>query len=170
MVYGRPNTARNAFALLVQALRKWVILMQEDVSEWRVISAGEQHKRVELGKGVVLEPVGKLTIEEYAKTLEESYAGVSLMVSPHPSYPPLEMSVFGVTVITNSYANKDMSEFNRNIVSLKDASPYSIAEHLKEICDNFKSEKTIDLAQNQKYCFEENSFPFMDQIKDNLLN
>ena len=170
LVYGRPNTARNAFALLVQALRKWVILMQEDVSEWRVISAGEQHKRVELGKGVVLEPVGKLTIEEYAKTLEESYAGVSLMVSPHPSYPPLEMSVFGVTVITNSYANKDMSEFNRNIVSLKDASPYSIAEHLKEICDNFKSEKTIDLAQNQKYCFEENSFPFMDQIKDNLLN
>lgn len=170
LVYGRPNTARNAFSLLVQALRKWVLLMEEDVSEWRVISAGEQHRKVDLGRGVVLEPVGKLTIEEYAKTLEESYAGVSLMVSPHPSYPPLEMAVFGVRVITNSYANKDMSEFNQNIVSLKDASPYSIAEHLKEICDRFESDQVLDLSQNQKYCYGEDSFPFMEQIKDNLIN
>lgn len=170
LVYGRPNTARNAFSLLVQALRKWVLLMEEDASEWRIISAGEQHRRVDLGRGVVLEPVGKLTIEEYAKTLEESYAGVSLMISPHPSYPPLEMAVFGVRVITNSYANKDMSEFNRNIVSLEDASPYSIAEHLKEICDCFESEQVLDLSQNQKYCYGEDSFPFMEQIKDDLLN
>lgn len=170
IVYGRPNTARNAFSLLVQALRKWVTLMDGDASEWRVISAGEQHRKVDLGRGVVLEPVGKLTIEEYAKTLEESYAGVSLMVSPHPSYPPLEMAVFGVQVITNSYANKDMSEFNRNIVSLKDASPYSIAEHLKEICDRFESDQVLDLSKNQKYCYGKDSFPFMEQIKDTLLN
>ncbi len=168
LVYGRPNTARNAFALLVQALKKWVEI-QQDVSEWRILSAGEEHKKVDLGKGVVLESVGKLTIDEYAKTLEESYAGVSLMVSPHPSYPPLEMSVFGVKVITNSYANKDMSGFNDNIVSLSDASPYNISEKLREICNNYKREQEIDLSKNKEYCFGENSFSFIEKIKEQLI-
>ena len=67
--------------------------------------------------------VGKLTLQEYAKTLEESYAGISLMASPHPSYPPLEMSVFGVKVITNTFANKDLKDFNSNIVSLNNIVP-----------------------------------------------
>lgn len=39
----------------------------------------------------------------------DTYAGISLMSSPHPSYPPLEMSVFGIKVITNNYSNKDLS-------------------------------------------------------------
>ena len=104
LVYGRPSVERNAFKVLVESLKKWVS-MQEDASSW-TLSAGEMHPPVYLGEGMYLESVGKLTIEEYAKVLRESYAGVSLMVSPHPSYPPLEMSVFDVKVVTNGYRNK----------------------------------------------------------------
>lgn len=168
LIYGRPNTSRNAFALVVEALRKWV-WMQEDVSEWRVISAGEEHPKVDLGNGMILQSVGKLTIEEYAKTLEESYAGISLMVSPHPSYPPLEMSVFGAKVITNSYANKDLSKFNDNVISLNDASPTNIANELKNVCDDYHEIKTLDYSRNKEYCCEENSFMFMEELINDLM-
>lgn len=136
IVYGRPSTERNAFALVVAALQAWCA-QQEDAEEWTVYSAGEQHDDVELGKGVFLKSVGKLTIEEYANVMLETYAGISLMVSPHPSYPPLEMSTFGIKTITNCYGNKDLSSFNDNIISLKSAAPVNIAKHLCEICDAY---------------------------------
>ena len=59
------------------------------------------------------------------------------MVSPHPSYPPLEMSVFDVKVITNNYGNKNISGFSENIISVDNASPVQIAHELKKICEQY---------------------------------
>ena len=148
IVYGRPTTARNAFELLVYSLRQWASI-QPDASEWTVLSAGEAHKDIELGNGVCLHSVGKLPLEEYAKVLLESYAGVSLMVSPHPSYPPLEMAAFGVKVITNCYGNKDLRDFSANVTSLKVASEQSISEALEEICCNYSG--TGIITANEAY-------------------
>lgn len=163
LVYGRPNTPRNAFELLVEGLRRWVE-MQPDVETWTVLSAGETHGNVELGRGKYLKSVGKLSIQNYAAILEETYAGVSLMVSPHPSYPPLEMAVFGVRVITNQYANKDLASFHGNIVSLDEVSPYSIADALVKICQEYTVEKEITTEGNKEYCMGGNVFPFMDEL------
>lgn len=148
LVYGRPSTARNAFELLVYSLRQWVSI-QSDASEWIVISAGEAHKDIELGNGVRLHSVGKLSLEEYAKVLLESYAGISLMVSPHPSYPPLEMAAFGVKVITNCYGNKDLQAFSANITSLQTASEQTISEALGRICRNYSGTGVI--TANEAY-------------------
>lgn len=142
IVYGRPSTERNAFALLVAGLKLWRE-KQGDASEWELLSAGEGHDDVDLGDGVVLKSMGKLSLEEYAQTMLDTYAGVSLMVSPHPSYPPLEMSTFGIKTITNCYANKDMSSFNDNIVSLKSCSPYDIANALCSICENYNGKGSV---------------------------
>jgi hypothetical protein len=163
IVYGRPGTERNAFNLLVAALRKWVYL-QPDIEEWEVFSAGEMHKAVALGNGKELVSVGKLSIEEYAKLLEESYAGVSLMCSPHPSYPPLEMSVFGVKTITNTYGNKDLSTFNDNMVSLNNTSPQNIANHLLEICKGYTPE-AAKITGNESYIRNDHVFDFVEEIK-----
>ena len=166
LVYGRPGTERNAFKLIVAALRRWVE-QQQDIEEWTILSAGEQHAKVDLGRGKYLQSVGKLTLQEYAKTLEESYAGISLMASPHPSYPPLEMSVFGVKVITNTFANKDLKDFNSNIVSLNNISPSHIAKELKKICDNYRMIVPHEMT-NQEYCDNENVFDFIKEIKQIL--
>lgn len=166
LVYGRPSVERNAFSLLVSGLKKWVQL-QEDISDWQILSAGEYHLPVELGKGKELVSVGKLSIEEYANTLLESYAGISLMSSPHPSYPPLEMSVFGVKVITNTYANKDLATFNSNIISLSDISATNIARELKAQCDNYKEQYNLQIL-NPDYVNNESIFNFTDQILQNL--
>jgi glycosyltransferase involved in cell wall biosynthesis len=163
VVYGRPGTERNAFNLLVAALRKWVYL-QPDIEEWEVLSAGELHKAVALGNGKELVSVGKLSIEEYAKLLEESYAGISLMCSPHPSYPPLEMSVFSVKTITNTYGNKDLSSFNDNMVSLSNTSPLNIANHLLEICKGYTPE-VAKITGNESYISNDHVFDFVEEIK-----
>ena len=66
------------------------------------------------------------------------------MVSPHPSYPPLEMSTFGVKVITNTYGNKDLSNFNDNISSLTNCSPEEISVRLHELCQSEDGKCILD--------------------------
>lgn len=166
LLYGRPGTERNAFKLIVAALKKWV-WVQQDVEEWEILSAGEWHEPVKLGNGKILRSVGKLTIEEYAQMLAESYAGISLMASPHPSYPPLEMSVFGIKVITNTFANKDLKGFNHNIVSLSNISPNNIVRNLQKICDNYRIIVPHEQT-NQEYCKNDNVFSFIKEIGDVL--
>ena len=70
------------------------------------------------------------------------------MVSPHPSYPPLEMSTFGVKTITNSFENKDLTYFNPNIISLDNCTPNAIAKKLSEICDKYGNEETVCYTNN----------------------
>ena len=139
LVYGRPSVDRNAFALVVESLKIWVKKFP-NAKEWEIYSAGEEHDSVDLGSDCVLQSLGKLTLENYAKTMLDTYAGLSLMVSPHPSYPPLEMSTFGVKLITNCYANKDLNGFNPNIICVKSCSPDVIAEKLCNICENYHGE------------------------------
>lgn len=168
IVYGRPSTERNAFALVVAALQAWCV-QQKNAEEWTVYSAGEQHDDVELGKGVFLKSVGKLSIEEYANVMLETYAGISLMVSPHPSYPPLEMSTFGIKTITNCYGNKDLSSFNDNIISLKSAAPVNIAKHLCEICDAYDGKGKV--VKNGAYVEKRSVFgDVIDAIANSLEN
>ena len=136
LIYGRPSTARNAFELLVYALKIWRKEM-EHPEEWTVLSAGELHDDVSIGDNMVLHSVGKLTLEEYASMMLDTYAGVSLMVSPHPSYPPLEMASFGIKTITNRYGNKNLSDFSDNMVSLNTCSPREIALTLTQLCRSY---------------------------------
>ena len=145
LLYGRPKTARNAFELIVESLREW-IKIQEDAKEWRILSAGEEFSDITLAEGIKIESVGKLTLEEYAQVMLETKVGISLMVSPHPSYPPLEMSTFGVKVITNTYNNKNLHNFNENIVSIDNCSASSIAFKLHELCCDSQLENQPQLC------------------------
>lgn len=162
LVYGRPSVDRNAFSIVVSSLKKWVE-NQKDIEDWKILSAGEYHLPVDLGRGKELVSVGKLTIEQYAQTMLDTYAGISLMSSPHPSYPPLEMSVFGIKVITNNYSNKDLSSFNSNITSVASASPSVIAAKLNEICDGYSKEVEIK-NENPDYIENTHVFDFISDI------
>ena len=155
IVYGRPSVQRNAFAILIAALKKWAT-MQNDAQEWSVYSLGEAHDDIALTDNLILRSKGKLSLEDYARFLLESYAGVSLMVSPHPSYPPLEMSAFGVKTITNSYANKDLSDFSKNIISLHKCTPDTIAERLVKICTDYSGSGELDVSE--KYVQNDSCF------------
>lgn len=132
VVYARPGTPRNAFTLICEALRIWG-WSDPASKEWDVVAPGELTEDIDLGP-LRMRALGKLSIDAYAELLSTSAVGLSLMVSPHPSYPPLEMAAFGMGVVTNTYANKDLSTFSENIRSIPVMSPEAIADALKTLC------------------------------------
>jgi len=146
LVYGRPRTDRNAFALIVAALCLWV-KGYPAASEWQVLSAGEHFAPIELGQGCQLKSVGKLGIDAYASLLSRSAVGLSLMISPHPSYPPLEMAAFGVRVVTNGFANKDLSRLSSFLTSVDQPGPASLCQALSGLVRDFDAHESVSVAR-----------------------
>ncbi len=62
LVYGRPGTERKAFNLVVAALKKWV-MMQPDIEEWEILSAGEMHRSIPLETAKSLSPLESLQLK-----------------------------------------------------------------------------------------------------------
>ena len=135
LIYGRPSELRNAFEIIRYSLEKWSRSYQK-AKDWEIISLGEGFEDIELPNNKIVSK-GKVSLDEYAEYMLNAYAGISLMVSPHPSYPPLEMSTFGVRTINNQFENKDLSSFNDNIISIKSCSPDLIVSELTRICDEY---------------------------------
>lgn len=136
LAYGRPGTERNAFSLLVAALRLWAHQYSQ-ASQWRILAAGEDFSPIDLGNGCQLHSVGKLGIDAYADLLCRTAVGLSLMVSPHPSYPPLEMAAFGARVVTNRFANKDLSRVSPSLVAAQPPNPEGFAKALLALTRGF---------------------------------
>jgi O-antigen biosynthesis protein len=166
IIYGRPSVDRNCFPLIIEALREWVLL-QPIPGDWQLTSVGETHPAIDLGNGIILKSVGKLSLQEYAHLLSESAIGVSFMVSPHPSYPPLEMAHSGLLTLTNSYANKNLSKFHENVTSLQMLSPNAIAEALLILTNRFVTDSTVGLRGKSympHYTDSSYQFPFLDDL------
>ena len=166
LVYGRPSKPRNGFGLIVDGLRAW-LAASPDAGDWRLVSVGEAHPDIDLGGGVVLRSIGKLSMAAYAELLRTSAIGISLMISPHPSYPPLEMSHLGLLVLTNRFGEKDLSTWHTNIVSLRSATANGLAEDLAMLCRRFDADPTTgDHGESLVPAFLETGpqFPFVDEL------
>lgn len=144
LVYGRPQIARNAFSILQRGLELWA--GRPEAQGWRVVSAGLKHADIPLGAGLRLVSLGKLPLDSYGKLLRQTAVGISLMSSPHPSYPPLEMAHFGIRTLTNRYPCKDLAQRHGNIVSLPDVLPETLAETLAATCAAFDADPGGGLA------------------------
>jgi hypothetical protein len=64
------------------------------------------------------------------------------MVSPHPSYPPLEMASLGMLVLTNRFGTKDLSTWHANIASLDDVRAPAFAAALDGLVERFAADPT----------------------------
>lgn len=136
LVYGRPGAPRNCFSAIQKGVTLWAKRYPEYI-DWEVLSVGLPHRPFPLGDGRRVRSIGKLPLDAYAELLRETAVGLSLMSSPHPSYPPLEMAHFGVITITNRYANKDLSSAHDNIISISDIMSETIAEAIAVACKKF---------------------------------
>jgi GT2 family glycosyltransferase len=115
--YGREEIERNLFPTGVVALADAIDQGVLDPKEWEFVSAGQPHAPINLARGAALVSVGKMSLTDYAKFLSTVDVGLSLMLSPHPSYPPLEVTAAGALCITNNYENKDLSKLSPNIIT-----------------------------------------------------
>lgn len=165
LVYGRPAVERNCYPAVEKGVRAWAERYPE-FSNWEIVSAGLSHRPLPLGKGRVMTSAGKLAMEQYGELLLTSAAGLSLMSSPHPSYPPLEMANFGLWTVTNSYTNKDLTRSHQNIISIDNIAPDTIADALAQACRNFESDPESGWrGKSLRPSFlETKPFEFLDQL------
>lgn len=132
LVYGRPTVARNAFELICAALRQWQQRDPTRASRWHIVFLGEAFESP-LAYPVQNATVeGKVSLEAYADHLNRAAVGVSLMVSPHPSYPPLEMAEAGLKTIANGYPGKDLRARFPDIVSIVELDIGALADAIEE--------------------------------------
>jgi O-antigen biosynthesis protein len=170
VVYGRPGTPRNAFPAIVDGLLAWRA-GDPRAAEWTIVSVGQVHPEIDLGGGVVVRSIGKLDLDAYASLLREAAIGISLMVSPHPSYPPLEMAYLGMLVLTNRFGDKDLTTWHSNITSTDDVSADAIAARLTELCRRFEADPGLGAAGlpgRPDLTANEPQFPFAAQLAAEL--
>jgi O-antigen biosynthesis protein len=134
--YARPTRARrNLCELGVTALLRAAKAGIVDAKEWYIVFMdGENVPPIDLGKGMMIQCIPWKSHDDYARTLRESDIALSLMLSPHPSYPPLEAAASGAVVVTNTYDCKSehrLKEISGNIIPIN-PSLSAIVDGLRE--------------------------------------
>ncbi len=108
--YARPKHPRNLFDLGLRALSDAVEDGAFENEAWEFAAIGGETRTLPLPGGRVLRPVSRLAYRDYATFLADSDVLLSLMLSPHTSYPPLEMATAGGLVITNTFSTKSAAD------------------------------------------------------------
>lgn len=107
LFYARPTNARNMPGLGTQALRA-AVAQGSFSGAWEFLSIGGRGSmpNIALGGGHVLRPAPWADYAGYAESLRQADLLLCPMLSPHTSYPVLEMAACGGRVVTNSYGPK----------------------------------------------------------------
>lgn len=169
VLYGRPGVPRNAFELVVQGVRAWAA-RDPSAAQWRIESLGEQHQDIALPGGARITSRGKLSLDDYARALTDAGLGLSLMLSPHPSYPPLEMAEFGAQVVTNRHENKDLGTRSPFIHSLGSVTPETIAAQLERLAAPWRAADrvAVDLPAGSLFAEPGTAFHFIPDLRRSL--
>ncbi|MEM5386438.1 glycosyltransferase [Paraburkholderia phymatum] len=124
LFYARPNIAkRNLFGLGIAVLRAAVEKGLFGDSGWEFIGMGESFDPIPLGRGYTLTPAEWLDFEGYAEQMRGTDILLSSMLSPHPSYPPLEMAACGGLAVTTVFGSKTAARLSALSPNLIGAEP-----------------------------------------------
>jgi 2-polyprenyl-3-methyl-5-hydroxy-6-metoxy-1,4-benzoquinol methylase len=118
------HTSRNMFELGMQALSTAISQGVLDPKDWEFFGIGSllELPDLPLPRGCSLKLIRKTSLDEYYKMLPDFDLGLSLMLSPHPSLPPLDMAAAGMLVLTNVFMDKSaarMAEISPNILAVE---------------------------------------------------
>ncbi len=117
LIYGRPSVARNCFEVILDGLLRWQATNPQEAANWQIVSLGEAFPPEFAYPLQNFSVRGKVSLQEYSALLSRASIGISLMISPHPSYPPLEMAMAGLLTITNRFEEKDLSVYSDAIIN-----------------------------------------------------
>ena len=95
--YARPENPRNAFELSVAALKRLKHRMGSSVE---ILCAGAEFDPSRYGLDGVVQPLGWLPYERTGELYRTCHVGLSSMITPHPSYLPLELMACGALVVS----------------------------------------------------------------------
>jgi hypothetical protein len=121
LFYARPTNSRNMFGLGLLALRD--IAADAAFADWEFWAIGSRDSipNVPLGAGHVLRRAAWSDYRGYGDLLRSADILLCPMLSPHTSYPVLEMVACGGLSVTNSFATKTaaaLSALSSNIIAV----------------------------------------------------
>lgn len=114
--YARPTNPRNMFGIGLRALQDFARHPAIKDQEWEFMAIGDRGSigTLELAPGKALVPAPWMDYKGYADLLRASDVLLCPMLSPHTSYPVLEMAACGGLVVTNTFATKTAASL-RNV-------------------------------------------------------
>ena len=96
--YGRPFGIRNGFETAAEALK---IVKRRFGGAIEIVSAGGDWNPADYGLEGVVTNLGRLPYRRTADLFRTCHIGLTLMMTPHTSYLPLELMACGCVVVTN---------------------------------------------------------------------
>jgi hypothetical protein len=115
--YARPNHIRNLYWRGLEALCAAIEEGILDPGEWDFHFAGQASGDLVLPRGARPVFCGPMAWPDYAAFIRRMDVGLSLMYTPHPSYPPLDLAASGGVAVTNRFGRKrSLEQYSRNIV------------------------------------------------------
>ena len=146
--YARPKNARNLFDLGLLALRTAAGRGVFDAGEWEFAAIGQEIPELQLSDRHTLRAVPWLDYEQYGRFLAGTDILLSLMLSPHTSYPPLEMAATGGRVVTNTFGSKTAAALRALSPAIHGVEPAveSLAEALATAVRDVEAEIAVGRA------------------------
>lgn len=161
LFYARPQRPRNLYKTGLQGLIDWLHEYRPNVE---IFTAGQGHDDIHFEQWTI-RSMGKMDADHYWKTLNQYDIGLSLMLSPHPSYPPIEMAMSGLVVVTNRYANKDLARISDNFVTCE-PSAEGVKLALQEAYS--KSKDMTSRVKNAGFDPDQDALTLTDAVKSIL--
>ncbi len=136
--YSRPNNPRNLFYFGLKVIDRCILEGIINTHEWDIILVGSGVPDFLFCDGSKPQLLGLLDWQNYSNLLQTIDLGISLMYTPHPSYPPLDIAASGGVVVTNKCWNKTDISWSKNII-MSELNIESLTKNIK---------KGIELASN----------------------
>lgn len=114
--YGRPRNPRNLYYFGLRCLDEAIMRGIIDTDIWDIYMAGNSVEPIEFSNGYQPIIKGQMSWKEYAEFARTVDLSFSLMYTPHPSYPPLDMLCSGAVVVTNEFENKRNLSYSANMI------------------------------------------------------
>jgi hypothetical protein len=119
----QSHASRNMVELGMQALKTAIEAGDFDLSKWEFWGMGNPGAMpdIPLSRGAQLRMIPRMSLDRYYAMLREFDAGLSLMLTPHPSLTPLDMAGSGLVVLTNTFSTKteeSLKAISGNIVAV----------------------------------------------------
>ena len=118
--YARPNNPRNLYWRGLEALRAAIEEQVFDPQEWEFNFVGLGTETLLLPGGAAPRLIHRMAWPDYASLIRRMDLGLSLMDTPHPSYPPLDLAASGAVVVTNRFGRKQtLEDYSPNILCVE---------------------------------------------------
>ena len=121
LFYARPNNQRNLYFRGIEAISGVLERSILDPGEWEIQFVGRDLSEFLLPGGIKPILSENLPWPDYVALIRRTDLGLSLMYTPHPSYPPLDLAACGAVAVTNRYGRKtSLKQYSKNILCVGD--------------------------------------------------